>query len=146
MRRWIPFLIICFTSNIFSQITGDCDFWQSLDEKEQIVYVKGIYTGLSESLKILREEAIRQKTQDPYWVPSFVLDYSNSKLKEYYSEEVDYDYVLIAKLLNAFYSNPDNIHIRIMDGLQILILHQAGETRRANELLLIKQKELLKGR
>ena len=145
--RW--YLLLMFAGqivNLFGQETGDRDFWQSLDENERIVFIKGVYSGLTESLRILSEEAIRQKNQDRYWVPPFVHEYSTRRLKEFYAEEIGYDYVLIAGLLDAFYSNPDNAHIPIMHALQIIILHQAGETRRANELLLIKQKEVLKGR
>jgi len=138
--------LFCLIVSIFSRDTGDSDFWQSLDEEERVIFVKGVYTGLAESQKILSEVAIQQKKQDPFWVPPFVFDYSMHRLKEYDTETIEDDYILIAKLLDAFYSNSDNAFINVMDALRILILHQTGEVRRANELLLLKQREVLKGR
>ena len=126
--------------------TDDRDFWLSLGEDEKVAFVKGVYTALNTSLQILGAEAARQKSQDPYWVPPFVHQNSAHRLREFYGDPSQTDYLTIARRIDAFYSNPDNAHIDIMYALRILMLHEAGEVQRANELLLIKQKEVLKGR
>lgn len=131
---------------LVGQDTSGRDFWQSLDENERIVFIEGVYVGLHESLNVMNEEAVRQKNQDPYWAPPFVHSHSARRLKEYFPAEKDFDYGLIVGHLDAFYSNPDNAHIDIMYSLHVITLNQAGQTRRANELLLLKQKEVLKGR
>lgn len=145
MKHYVALAAPCLLAILGGQDTHDRDFWQSLDEGERVVLIQGVYRGLTESLEIMGEEAIRQRNRDPYWTPPFVHEYSAKRLKEYYSENVGYDYALIAGLVDAFYSNPDNAHIDIMYALHVIMLHQEGETTRANELLLLKQKEVLKG-
>ncbi|MFQ6673771.1 MAG: hypothetical protein ACE5GH_03165 [Fidelibacterota bacterium] len=140
--------LIAFTvlSILGGQTPGDSEFWHSLEQNEKVAFVQGVYTGLAQSLEILRTEGARQKHQDPYWSPPFVHEHSAQRLKEYYLKEGSFDYTQAVDLLDAFYTNPDNAHVDIMVALHILMLHQNGETRRANELLLLKQRDTLEGR
>ncbi len=63
-----------------------------------------------------------------------------ARLNEFYSKRESEDYELFISLMDAFYSNPDNTHIPVMDALHIIMLHESGERTRANELLLRKQR------
>ena len=67
-------------------------------------------------------------------------------MNEFYSHEAESDYKLLISSMDAFYSNPDNTHIPVMDALHIIMLHESGEQIRANELLLRKQRERFEGR
>ncbi|MFQ6616174.1 MAG: hypothetical protein ACE5HZ_05320 [Fidelibacterota bacterium] len=124
----------------------DSEFWNSLNDGEKIVFLQGVYTGLFESLQVMGEEASRQKDRDPYWIPPFVHERTTRQVKEYFSDTLGFDYKTMSGLLDAFYSNPDNGDIDVMSALHILMLHQDGHIRRANELLLMKQRETLKDR
>lgn len=124
----------------------DSEFWNSLNDEEKIVFLHGAYKGLSESLQVMGKEAERQKGRDPYWVPPFVHERTARHLKEYFSDTLGFDYQTMAGLLDAFYANPDNSHIDVMSALHILMLHHDGHVRRANEMLLMKQREVLKDR
>ncbi|MEE9166260.1 MAG: hypothetical protein V3U24_02185 [Candidatus Neomarinimicrobiota bacterium] len=146
MKRLLLFIVTVFISCPNGQDTSHRDFWESLDANERIAFVEGVYSGLGESLKVMNEEAMRQRKQDRFWVPPFVHEHSARTLREYFPVDQDLDYTLVAGHLDAFYSNPDNAHIAVMSALFIIMLHQAGETRRANELLLVEQKKALKGR
>lgn len=132
---------------LYSQQAGsDSEFWHSLTSDEKIVFLQGVYKGLSESLRVMEEGAVREKSRDPYWVPPFVHERTAQHLKEYFSDTLGFDYQTMAGLLDAFYANPDNGHIDVMSALHILMLHQDGYVRRANEMLLMKQREALKDR
>ena len=140
------FIFFIISQILPGQPDSDREFWQSLNEQEKVIFLQGIYAGLSKGLDVIGEEAARQKARDPFWTPPFALENSTNRLKEYYSEKIGFDYTTIAKLLDAFYSNPDNAHIDILYALRVLMLYQNGQQRRANELLLLKQKEFLRGR
>ncbi|MDP6457254.1 MAG: hypothetical protein QF613_03135 [Candidatus Marinimicrobia bacterium] len=143
MRKTL-FILLMITV-LGGQDRSESDFWQSLSDSGKVLFLQGLYTGFTESLNILQQEALRQKREDAYWSPPFSHENSAKRLKEYYADEMP-AYEVIAAFLDAFYSNPDNLHIEFLDALHIVMLHQNGKIQRANELLLMKQKELLKGR
>lgn len=151
-RRYKSIKSICFLLILswgrlgFSQDVLGKEYWQSLSENEKVSFITGVYSGFTESLDIMGHEAKRQQKKDKYWTSPFSLEKSAIDIKEYYSPKIGYDYELITKLLDAFYTNPDNDQIELIFALHILILHQEGEVRRANELLLHKQKEYLLGK
>ena len=143
MRKTL--FILLMVTVLGGQNSSESDFWQSLNDSGKVLFLQGLYTGFTESLLTLQGEAVRQKREDAYWSPPFSHENSAKRMKEYYADEMP-DHEVIAAFLDAFYSNPDNLHIELLDALHIVMLHQNGKIRRANELLLMKQMELLKGR
>lgn len=144
--RKLVIAIILICSLVQAQPESDSEYWSELSSDQKVTFIKGIYTGVARSLQILNEEAARQQKRDPYWAQPFVHENSIKRLNEIYSEKIGHDFEWMVALLDAFYSNPDNSHIPVMDALHILMLHESGETTRANELLLRKQRIRFEGR
>lgn len=147
MRILVLLAALSAPISIVSQdLMQDSEFWNSVELEEKIAFLKGVYTGLGKSLEVMGKEAARQEDRDPHWVPPFVHERSAYLLREFFSDTLGFDYKTLADLLDVFYANPDNIHIDVMSALHILALHQNGHLRRANEMLLMKQREALKDR
>ncbi|MBC8174271.1 MAG: hypothetical protein H8E82_01245 [Candidatus Marinimicrobia bacterium] len=142
----VTFILLFMIIPLTAQNQYESDFWLSLDMKEKVIFLQGVYKGLTKGLVVMENEVKRQEANDPFWRSPFVLENSAATLNEYFSEKIGYDYEQIAVLLDLFYSNSDNTHIDLMYALRVIMLHQDGEQHRANELLLIKQKEVLEGR
>jgi hypothetical protein len=144
--RKLTIAMTLFVSLMQAQPGSDSVYWSNLSEDQKVVLLQGIYTGVARSLQIMSEETNRQEKRDPYWAQPFVLENSIKRLNEFYTQEAESDYKLLLSLMDAFYSNPDNSHIPVMDALHIIMLHESGEQIRANKLLLRKQRERFEGR
>lgn len=138
--------ITLFASLTQAQPGSDSEYWSALTSDQKVIFIKGIYTGVARSLQIMSEEGDRQKKRNPYWAQPFVHENSIERLNEFYSQRESEDYELFISLMDAFYSNPDNTHIPVMDALHIIMLHESGERTRANEILLRKQRTRFEGR
>lgn len=129
----------------FGQL-GDrgAEFWQGISAEAKVVFVQGLDVAFNRSMAILNEEIARQKSRDSYWRTPFELERSKDLIKEHFSPRVGRNYELVARLLDAFYSNPDNAPIDVVSAHRVVMLHNAGEVERANRLLLELQKGYLK--
>ena len=61
-------------------------------------------------------------------------------INEHRSKKAGYDVSVIAKALDAFYSNYDNIQIPLLEALRIVSLAQDSKTEKADLYLLKAQK------
>ena len=72
---------------------------------------------------------------EPYYIERFY-----EIVDEHRSKEVGYQVDLIAKAMDAFYSNYDNTAIPLLESLRIVSLAQDGKTKKADLYLLKAQK------
>ena len=72
---------------------------------------------------------------EPYYIERFY-----DIIDEHRSVEAGYQVDIIAKAMDAFYSNYDNTAIPLLEGLRIVSLAQDGQTEKADIYLLKAQK------
>ena len=134
-------ILICFLiSIVMGQKRSPAMYWQSLEMKEKVDFINGVYS-VGEKLKYHhKQEVKKQYNQDPSWVEPYYIERFYEIIDEHRSKKAGYDVELIAKALDALYSNYDNTEIPLLEALRIVSLAQDEKTEKADLYLLKAQK------
>ena len=139
MNRKVVFLLFCFTI-IFGQKKTPASYWESLVNNEKAAFINGVYATGAKLKYHHKQEINKQYNQNPSWVEPYFVDRFYEIIDEHRSRKAGYDVSVIAKALDAFYSNYDNIQIPLLEALRIVSLAQDGKTEKADLYLLKAQK------
>ena len=139
MNKKVIFLLFCFTI-IFGQKKTPASYWESLVNNEKAAFINGVYATGAKLKYHHKQEINKQYNQNPSWVEPYFVDRFYEIIDEHRSRKAGYDVSVIAKALDAFYSNYDNIQIPLLEALRIVSLAQDGKTEKADLYLLKAQK------
>ena len=139
MNKKVVFLLFCFTI-IFGQKKSPASYWDSLESNEKAAFINGVYATGAKLKYHHKQEINKQYNQNPSWVEPYFVERFYEIIDEHRSRKAGYDVSVIAKALNAFYSNYDNIQIPLLEALRIVSLAQDGKTEKADLYLLKAQK------
>ena len=139
MIKKILFLTIVF-SVCFCQKKTPASYWESLEMKEKISFINGVYASGAKLKFHHRQEVKKQYNQDPSWVEPYYIERFYEIIDEHRSKKAGYNVELIAKALDALYSNYDNTEIPLLEALRIVSLAQDEKTEKADLYLLKAQK------
>ena len=134
------FGILLFFSCLFGQMRTPATYWESLGMKEKVAFINGVYSAGAKLKFHHKQEVKKQFNQDPNWVEPYYIERFYDIIDEHRSEEAGYQVDIIAKGMDAFYSNYDNTAIPLLEGLRIVSLAQDGHTEKADIYLLKAQK------
>lgn len=131
---------------LFAQrdITGRT--WTRWEESRKIAYLGGFYAGLKADAAIFgqaeRDHPFRKSVERN---PASV-DRYKSERREFYARKLKYDFNMIRKLLDVFYTDPDNLLIPVPEAIRIITLREDGNSERADFLLLRERRKALEGK
>ncbi len=125
-------------------ITGKT--WTRWDESRKITYLAGFYAGLKADGAIFRQAERDYPLRKPAERNPASVDRYKAERKEYYARKLKYDFKTIGKLLDAFYTNPDNLLIPVPEAIRILSLRSDRNLVRAEFLLLRERRKALEGK
>ena len=113
---------------------------KSLEIKEKVAFINGVYAAGAKLKFHHKQEVKKQYNQDVNWVKPYYIERFYGIIDEHRSKDVGYQVDLIAKAMDAFYSNYDNTAIPLLESLRIVSLAQDGKTEKADLYLLKAQK------
>jgi hypothetical protein len=111
-----------------------------LEIKEKVAFINGVYAAGAKLKFHHKQEVKKQYNQDVNWVEPYYIERFYGIIDEHRSKDVGYQVDLIAKAMDAFYSNYDNTAIPLLESLRIVSLAQDGKTEKADLYLLKAQK------
>jgi len=133
-------LFIFLISLVLGQKRSPAKYWESLEIKEKVAFINGVYAAGAKLKFHHKQEVKRQYNQDANWVEPYYIERFYEIVDEHRSKDVGYQVDLIAKAMDAFYSNYDNTAIPLLESLRIVSLAQDGKTEKADLYLLKAQK------
>jgi hypothetical protein len=133
-------LFIFLISLVLGQKRSPAKYWESLEIKEKVAFINGVYAAGAKLKFHHKQEVKKQYNQDVNWVEPYYIERFYEILDEHRSKDVGYQVDLIAKAMDAFYSNYDNTAIPLLESLRIVSLAQDGKTEKADLYLLKAQK------
>ena len=139
MIRYI-LIIFLFLGSLVAQIRTPAKYWKSLELSEKIAFINGVYSAGAKFKFHHKQEVKKQFNQDPNWVEPYYIERFYNIVDEHRSQEAGYEVDIVAKGLDAFYSNYDNTAIPLLEALRIVSLTQDGKTEKADLYLLKAQK------
>ena len=139
MIKKIILFSFCFTF-ILGQKKSPASYWESLEMKEKVAFINGVYATGAKLKYHHKQEVKKQYNQDPSWVEPYYIERFYEIIDEHRSKKAGYDVELIAKALDALYSNYDNTEIPLLEALRIVSLAQDDKTDKADLYLLKAQK------
>jgi hypothetical protein len=139
MIRYI-LIIFLFLGSLVAQIRTPAKYWKSLEMSEKIAFINGVYSAGAKFKFHHKQEVKKQFNQDPNWVEPYYIERFYNIVDEHRSKEAGYEVDVVAKGLDAFYSNYDNTAIPLLEALRIVSLTQDGKTEKADLYLLKAQK------
>ena len=145
--RIIALALVCLCGSPLAaqrDITGAQ--WTSWKADRRIGYLIGFHAGLKADHAVFAgaergQSRYRQGVTDPLVTARYKVERS-----EYYSPNIKYDFRLLARLIDALYSDSDNLAIPLPEVIRILRLRDAGKLERADFLLLRERRKVLEGR
>ena len=139
MIRYI-LIIFLFLGSLVAQIRTPAKYWKSLELSEKIAFINGVYSAGAKFKFHHKQEVKKQFNQDPNWVEPYYIERFYNIVDEHRSQEAGYEVDIVAKGLDAFYSNYDNTAIPLLEALRIVSLARDGKTQKADLYLLKAQK------
>ena len=139
MNKIVVLLLFCFTM-VFSQKKSPASYWESLKVDEKTAFINGVCATGAKLKYHHKQEINKQYNQNPSWVEPYFVERFYEIIDEHRSRKAGYDVSVIAKALDAFYSNYDNTQIPLLEGLRIVSLAQDDKTEKADLYLLKAQK------
>ena len=133
-------LFIFLISMVLGQKQSPAKYWESLEIKEKVAFINGVYAAGAKLKFHHKQEVKKQYNQDVNWVEPYYIERFYEIIDEHRSKNVGYQVDLIAKAMDAFYSNYDNTAIPLLESLRIVSLAQDGKTEKADLYLLKAQK------
>ena len=139
MNKIVVLLLFCFTM-VFSQKKSPASYWESLKVDEKTAFINGVYATGAKLKYHHKQEINKQYNQNPSWVEPYFVERFYEIIDEHRSRKAGYDVSIIAKALDAFYSNYVNTQIPLLEGLRIVSLAQDDKTEKADLYLIKAQK------
>ena len=133
-------MFILLMTSLVGQARTPATYWESLEMKEKTAFINGVYSAGAKLKFHHKQEVKKQFNQDPNWVEPYYIERFYEIIDEHRSRKAGYQVDVIAKALDAFYSNYDNTVIPLLEGLRIVSLAQDGQTEKADIYLLKAQK------
>ncbi len=143
-RMLVPIILLSCQLSAQRDITGKT--WTRWEDDRKVAYLAGFYAGLKADAAIFgqaeRDHPLRKPTEIN---PASVERYKVER-REYYSRRLRYDYKVISKLLDVFYTDPDNLLIPVPEAIRIIALREDRDRERADFLLLRERRKSLEGK
>jgi valyl-tRNA synthetase len=133
-------LFIFLISLVLGQKRSPAKYWESLEFKEKVAFVNGVYAAGAKFKFHHKQEVKKQFNQDPNWVEPYYIERFYEIIDEHRAKKAGYQVNLIAQALDAFYSNYDNTAIPLLEAVRIVSLAQDEEIEKADLYLLKAQK------
>ncbi len=138
----ILIFLFFLASNIYAEESRTpSDYWKSIVPGEKVAFINGAYAAGAKLKYHHKQEVKKQYMQDLSWVQPYYIDRFYAIVDEHRSKEAGYDVEVIAKAMDAFYSNFDNSRIPLLEALRIVSLGQDGHYEKANLYLLKAQRK-----
>ncbi len=120
--------------------------WTRWEEDRKIAYLAGFYAGLKADAAVFgqaeRDHPLRKPVErDPTSVDRYKVE-----RREFYARKLKYNFNMIRKLLDVFYTDPDNLLIPVTEAIRIIALREDGNRERADFLLLRERRKSLEGK
>ncbi len=125
-------------------ITGKT--WTRWGEDRKIAYLAGFYAGLKADGDIFKQAEQDHPLRKPTERNPASVDRYKVERREFYARSLKYDYKMIRKLLDVFYTDPDNLLIPVPEAIRIIALREDGNRERADFLLLRERRKYLEGK
>ena len=133
--------VICLMGIVFTQEHTPADFWYSMQEAEKISFVNGAYTAVS-AMKMHHQRQVKEQyIGNDNWIQPYYIDRYYEIVDEHISTNVEGHIDIIAKAMDAFYSNSDNANIPIIEAIRIVSMVQDDKDKKANLYLLKAQRK-----
>jgi hypothetical protein len=139
MKKIIYLLILI--NLLFPQNRTPADFWNGLIEVEKVSFINGAYSAVSAMKTHHQQQVKAQYIGNNNWVQPYYIDRYYEIVDEHISKDVGGNIDIIAKAMDAFYSNSDNTNIPVMEALRIVSMAQDGKNQKANLYLLKAQRK-----
>ena len=139
MNKKVVLLLFCYTM-VIGQNKSPASYWESLEINEKAAFINGVYATGAKLKYHHKQEINKQYNQNPSWVEPYFVERFYEIIDEHRSRKAGYDVSIIAKALDAFYSNYDNTQIPLLEALRIVSLAQDSKTEKADLYLLKAQK------
>ena len=138
MKRIILILLIGIISG---QERTPSHFWQSLTDAEKVSFVNGAYSATS-AMKMHHQRQVKEQyIGNDNWIQPYYIDRYYEIVDEHISTNVEGHIDIIAKAMDAFYSNSDNANISVMEAIRIVSMVQDEKDKKANLYLIKAQKK-----
>ncbi len=138
--------IILLSCQLFAQrdITGKT--WTRWDESRKIIYLAGFYAGLKADAAVFGQAERDHPLRKPIERNPASVDRYKVERREFYARKLKYDFNMIGKLLDVFYTDPDNLLIPVPEAIRIIALREDGNRERSDFLLLRERRKALEGK
>lgn len=135
------FIFIILFGLSFGQVRPPADYWYGLNDAEKVSFVNGAYSAASAMKMHHKHQVKEQYIGNDNWIQPYYIDRYYEIIDEHISKDVEGNIGLIAKAMDAFYSNSDNTNIPVMEALRIVSMAQDGKNNKANLYLLKAQRK-----
>ena len=120
--------------------------WTRWDESRKIVYLAGFYAGLKADAVVFGQAERDHLLRKPAERNPASVDRYKAERREYYARKLKYDFNMIRKLLDVFYTDSDNLLIPVPEAIRIIVLRTNKNFERAEFLLLRERRKTLEGK
>lgn len=120
--------------------------WKGWQPGRRISYLVGFYAGLKADRAVFNEAEQTPYRNEPGVSDPLIAGRYKSERDEYYAAEIKYNFKDLAKRIDVFYSDPDNLGIPVPETVRIIMLRAENKLRRAEHLLMRERRKSLKGR
>jgi len=120
--------------------------WTRWEEGRKIAYLAGFYAGLKADAAIFGQAERDHPLRKPVERNPASVDRYKVERREFYARKLKYDFKMIRKLLDVFYTDPDNLLIPVPEAIRIIALREEGNSERADFLLLRERRKALEGK
>ncbi len=138
-KYWIILTTLVFMLQAQSATTP-AEYWQSLTEPEKVAFVNGVYAAISSAKAHHKTEVRKQYVHQKDWIPPYYIERYYDILDDYISRKAGYNLELIARTVDAIYSNDENRKIPLVEAIRVASLSQDGKRQKANLILFRLQK------
>ena len=144
LRNWVAALLI--VAPLLAQRDIDGSHWTRWEPTRRLAYLSGFYAGLKADRAVFDRAERGQARGQPGISDPLVSGLYKLERAEYYSREIRYDFKMMARLIDVFYTDPDNMGIPVPDALRIIMLRADKSIQRAEYLLMMGRRKALEGR
>ena len=131
---------------LLAQRDVDGSHWTRWEPARRLAYLTGFYAGLKADRAVFDQAERGQDRSQPGISDPLVTGLYKLERTEYYSREIRYDFKMMARLIDVFYTDPDNLGIPLPDALRIVMLRSSKAVQRADYLLMMARRKALEGR
>jgi len=138
VKKFIFILLIGF---VFPQERTPADFWYGMEKSEKVSFVNGAYSAVS-AMKMHHQRQVKEQyLGNDNWIRPYFIDRYYEIVDEHISRNVEGKIDIIAKAMDAFYSNSDNANIPVIEAIRIVSMVQDEKDKKANLYLIKAQRK-----